>query len=188
MDVAHHDSFAKTAVDETRAFSDAIELAVRMTNSHDTLIVVSADHSHTMTMNGYPLRGNDIFGVSEVSLEDGLPYSTLSYANGQGHANMYGSVYGERVDITTQDLGAFDFRYYGHFPTDAATHAGDDVGVYATGPQSHLFAGAYEQNALPYLMAYAAKIGPYSAAVSVKLASSSLVVLVLGFVMRRLML
>lgn len=176
VDTAHHDAYAKAAVDETRAFSEAIDLAVRMTNSQDTLIVVSADHAHTMTYNGYPTRGNDVFGVAELSNMDHLPYSTLSYANGPGMSNMYTDVYGDRADISKQDLGAFDFRYYGHFPTDAATHAGDDVGIYATGPQSQLFEGAYEQNAIPFLIAYAAEIGPYSAAaaVPVSLALSSM--------------
>jgi hypothetical protein len=41
------------------------------------------------------------------------------------------------------------------------THGSEDVGVYASGPQSHLFSGTYEQSNLPILMAYAAKIGPY---------------------------
>lgn len=188
VDTAHHDAFAKAAVDETRAFSDAVELAQRMTNSHDTLIVVTADHAHTMTYNGYPARGSDVFGVAELSNEDGLPYSTLSYANGPGHDNMYTNVYGERADISEQDLGAFDFRYYGHYKVDAATHAGDDVGVYATGPQSHLFAGAYEQNAIPYLMARAAEIGPYSAAVALQFSGLTVVLLILAQVFRNIFL
>lgn len=188
VDTAHHDSYAKSAVDEARAFSDAIEMAQRMTDSHDTLIVVSADHAHTMQYGGYPKRRNDIFGVAAVSKADGKPYSTLSYANGRGVDNMYTETYGERADITTHDLGAFDFRYYGHFPTDAATHAGDDVGVYATGPQSHLFVGSYEQNTLPLLMAYAAKIGPYrGAGVRLALSGLSMVLLVVVHLVRNVL-
>lgn len=46
-------------------------------------------------------------------------------------------------------------------PRNSETHGGDDVGVYASGPWSHLFIGAYEQSNIPVAMAYAAKIGPY---------------------------
>lgn len=46
-------------------------------------------------------------------------------------------------------------------PAQYETHAADDVPIYASGPHNQIFSGAYEQNALPYLMAYAAKIGPY---------------------------
>lgn len=47
-------------------------------------------------------------------------------------------------------------------PRDSETHSGDDVGVYASGPWSHLFVGNYEQNIIPVAMAFASKIGPYS--------------------------
>lgn len=46
-------------------------------------------------------------------------------------------------------------------PRHSETHGGDDVGVYASGPWSHLFIGSYEQSNIPVVMAYAAKIGPY---------------------------
>lgn len=46
-------------------------------------------------------------------------------------------------------------------PRNSETHGGDDVGVYASGPWSHLFIGSYEQSNIPVAMAYAAKIGPY---------------------------
>jgi len=38
-------------------------------------------------------------------------------------------------------------------------HSGYDVGIFATGPQSHLFSGMMQQNTIPHLMAYAACIG-----------------------------
>lgn len=41
------------------------------------------------------------------------------------------------------------------------THGGEDVGVWASGPQSHLFTGNYEQNTIPLLMAHILQIGPY---------------------------
>lgn len=47
-------------------------------------------------------------------------------------------------------------------PLQWETHGGEDVGIYANGPQSHMFAGNYEQNYIPVLMAHAAQIGPFS--------------------------
>lgn len=84
IDMAHHESKARIALDETVEFAKAVQKAYELTNEKDTLIVVTADHSHTMTMNGYPARGYDILGIFGKS-NDSLPYTTLSYANGPGY-------------------------------------------------------------------------------------------------------
>jgi len=64
IDHGHHDGSAKYALEEMISFNEAVERAVSMTNDDDTLIVVTADHSHVMTMGGYPSRGNPILGQS----------------------------------------------------------------------------------------------------------------------------
>ena len=51
---------------ETVAFDLAVKTAFEMTNREDTLIIVTADHGHTMTMSGYQSRGSDIRGRSTV--------------------------------------------------------------------------------------------------------------------------
>lgn len=85
IDHAHHDVEAVRAIDETIEFDKAIELARKRTNEDDTLIVVTSDHSHTMSMAGYSSRKNDIFGINNGQIgDDELPYATLSYANGPG--------------------------------------------------------------------------------------------------------
>lgn len=83
IDHAHHDNLAQYALEETVEFSKAIRAAMQMTDVRDTLIVVTADHAHTMTISGYSQRGKSIIGMnSEVSDVDGFGYPTLSYANG----------------------------------------------------------------------------------------------------------
>ncbi len=62
IDHAHHHGKAIKALQETVMFDKAIEKAVELT-SEDTLIIVTADHSHTMTMGGYPRRGTPIGGM-----------------------------------------------------------------------------------------------------------------------------
>jgi alkaline phosphatase len=63
IDVAHHEGYVWHALHETSEFSDAVAHAVQATNPDDTLIVVTADHSHTLTIAAYPERGTDILGL-----------------------------------------------------------------------------------------------------------------------------
>ena len=65
--MAHHASQANKALHEVLGMDDATTKAEQMTNENDTLIVVTADHSHTMSMAGYPSRGNDILGTVQVT-------------------------------------------------------------------------------------------------------------------------
>jgi alkaline phosphatase len=62
IDHGHHDTQAHLALDETVEFAKAIQAAVDLTDERNTLIVVTADHAHTLSISGYPTRGNDIFG------------------------------------------------------------------------------------------------------------------------------
>ncbi len=99
IDHALHAGNAYRALDETISFSDAVKAALASTDPADTLIVVTADHSHTMTFAGYPHRGNPILGKvvgrtssyaeksSKVLATDatGQPYTTLGFASGPGY-------------------------------------------------------------------------------------------------------
>lgn len=53
IDMAHHDNFARLALEDTAEFSKLVETVRSMTNESDTLIVVTSDHSHVMSYNGY---------------------------------------------------------------------------------------------------------------------------------------
>lgn len=56
-------------------------------------------------------------------------------------------------------FAAKNYVYPSNAPLKSETHGGDDVGVFALGPWSHLFTGVYEQNIIPHVMAYASCIG-----------------------------
>lgn len=58
IDLGHHDTNARMALDEAAEFSKAIDYAKRAVNEEDTLIIVTADHGHTMTFSGYPVGPN----------------------------------------------------------------------------------------------------------------------------------
>uniref|UniRef100_A0A1L8DJH5 alkaline phosphatase n=3 Tax=Nyssomyia neivai TaxID=330878 RepID=A0A1L8DJH5_9DIPT len=154
IDLAHHDLELRASLDETVEFHKAIELARNMFSEEDTLIVVTADHSHAVSMAGYPNRKHDIFGYSG-NANDNKPYFTFSYANGPGYDTHVVEGVG-RVDPRTLDTSAWNFPFPAMNPRDSETHGGEDVPVYASGPWAHLFTGTYEQNVIPHMIAYAA--------------------------------
>ncbi|XP_001358611.3 membrane-bound alkaline phosphatase [Drosophila pseudoobscura] len=159
IDQAHHKNMARMALNETIEFSKAIAAAQELTNEEDTLLVVTADHSHVFSYAGYGYRGEDIFGKAPVNGNDGQPYMVLSYANGPSYENFYDTETKERRDPTTVVTGAHDDQFPSGVPMYDDSHGGDDVAVYAVGPWSHLFTGVYEQSTIPHLMAYAACLG-----------------------------
>ena len=54
----------------------------------------------------------------------------------------------------------YQFQRVVPFSSWGETHAAEDVGIYATGPMSHLFHGVHEQNYIAHVMAYASCVGP----------------------------
>ncbi|KAM7361713.1 alkaline phosphatase 5 [Cochliomyia hominivorax] len=159
IDLAHHSTMARIALDETIEFSKAIAAAKELTNEEDTLIVVTADHSHSFSYSGYPYRANDIFGRTPANPEDNIPYMTLSYANGPSYEKSFDNKNGHRIDPTTVITGDIYDQFSSTMPLEYETHGGDDVPVYASGPWSHLLTGVYEQNVIPHIMGYASCLG-----------------------------
>ena len=164
IDHAHHAGNAKRALLDTVEFSKAIKKALEMTNTDDTLIIVTADHSHVFTIAGYPHRGNPILGlVKEVPATDGafatnsldslgLPYTTLGYQNGPGWRGTPPTNSAVRPDLTAIDTTAVGFMQEAAIPLGSETHAGEDVPVYASGPRAHLVRGSMEQNWIYHVM------------------------------------
>lgn len=63
IDHGHHEGKAKQALYEAVEMDRAISRADLMTSVHDTLTIVTADHSHVFNFGGYTHRGNTIFGA-----------------------------------------------------------------------------------------------------------------------------
>nr|XP_054768318.1 alkaline phosphatase-like [Lytechinus pictus] len=162
IDHAHHDSVAYKALTDTIAFHEAAERAVEMTDSADTLIVVTADHGHAFTMGGYASRGNPIFGYDDWGNgTDGKPYLTLSYASGPGGIRLAESYInnGERPNHVNSNYNSKDFIQDATAPLNYEPHGGADVAIYAHGPWAHLYHGTQEQNYIPHVIRYAACYG-----------------------------
>jgi len=159
IDHAHHSNRAFRALNNTLAMSDAVKVARQLTSSDDTLIIVTADHSHPMGFNGYPDVDEPILGIGGRDA-NGFLYTTLSYTNGPGwyiHRDGFGE---GRWDLTNVDTLSPIFNQDGAIPFSSETHAGEDVAIYASGPMSHLIHRTHEQSYIAHVMMYAACIGP----------------------------
>jgi len=152
IDHGHHAGQAGYALEEAIEFARAIQYAIDNTDPEDTLILVTADHSHVFTMAGYPRRGNDILGLvvppegfdselaEALNASDGKPYTTLGYANGPGAiANM--------AERPVPETGV-KARQQSTIPTGSETHGGEDVALYGNGPGSDRVRGVIEQNVI----------------------------------------
>ena len=162
IDHAHHGVNAIRALEDTVAFDLAIARALELTDPSETLIIVTADHSHTMTIAGYPKRNNPILGVvasgtgTAARAADGLPYTTLSYANGQSACRpVDGELDCSRQDLSEVDTTAADFQQPTLTFLQSETHAGEDVAIFASGPGSELIRGVMEQNEIFHVVGLA---------------------------------
>ncbi|XP_050425279.1 alkaline phosphatase-like isoform X2 [Adelges cooleyi] len=148
IDLAHHRSMARLALDETWELDKAVNRTIHLLKLwnvlDDTLLVVTSDHASTLSINGYPDRGNSILGVAgksqiytrqgkEVIRQDPTVFNTLSTG-------------------FTQQVGIME---------ETGIHGGNDVAVYTRGPMGHLFHSTHEQSYVAHAVAYAAKMGPY---------------------------
>lgn len=154
IDHALHGTNAKRALEDTIAFDDAIKKALSLVDLKDTLIVVTADHDHTMTMNGYSHKGNPILGkVSDIvktkvngtptaaTAADGLPYTTLVFGNGGGPRKS------TRDDLTSVDTSADGYLQEVGVVLGSAgseTHGGGDVMLLSSGAGSAMFKGTID--------------------------------------------
>ena len=156
IDHAHHDGNAYRALSETVALSDAVRAAAAKVDLNETLIVVTADHSHTFFIQGYPERGNNIMGLirepaadgSKLKLDkNGKPMTTLGYANGPGARGA------ERPKLTEEQVSSPDYLQESNISLSGETHGGEDVAIFAIGPRAHYFHGSMEQNWIFYVIA-----------------------------------
>ncbi|XP_027251878.1 intestinal-type alkaline phosphatase 1 isoform X2 [Cricetulus griseus] len=158
IDQGHHEGTAYLALTEAVMFDSAIESASQLTSEKDTLILITADHSHVFAFGGYTLRGTSIFGLAPLNAQDGKPYTSILYGNGPGYA--LGS--GNRPNVTSEESAGTSYRQQAAVPLSSETHGGEDVAIFARGPQAHLVHGVQEQNYIAHVMAFAGCLEPYT--------------------------
>lgn len=172
VDHANHAGNAFRTVTDGVEFAEAVAAAAEMTNAEDTLLIVTADHEHSIALNGYCGRGTPILGLCYdvakgqvehadelVTGDDGKPFPVIGYLNGPGAVLVKqedGTYSGSRPDVTQEDATDPEYLQQALIPKSSESHSGEDVAVYARGPWSHLFDGTVEQNYIFHVMNHAA--------------------------------
>ena len=167
IDHGHHDGYAGRALAEMAEFNRAIAATMDRINTDETLVMVTADHSHGFTMAGYATRGNPILGYvrgnddrgnpqpEPAIAQDGHPYTTLGYAHGEGAIRgnrgrpETGVLAMQQATVRTEFTDHKGVKYV------SETHSGEDVAVFAQGPWAHLATGVLEQDLLFDIVTYA---------------------------------
>ncbi|HEU4851161.1 MAG TPA: alkaline phosphatase [Telluria sp.] len=175
IDHALHATMAKRALQETVAFNDALQAAVDRMSAIDpglknTLIVVTADHDHTLLLNGYARRTGPttasepgVVGVIK-SVEDGKPLRDLDGAPfsiigfGNGEHRVAGSR-GDAPHLTDAAATADDYHQEATVRVKAGreTHGGTDVFLGAIGARADSFHGTIENTRVFELIKAAAQ-------------------------------
>lgn len=162
IDHALHETTAKKALQDTVAFDDAIKAALAKAKITDpdlknTLIVVTADHDHTLVLNGYAKRTgktsagspgvlglvkNYVSGVTEKDL-DGAPYSIIGFGNGENRTQ------GSRASLSSLDETVTGSNTYHQeavvrVAAGSETHGGTDVFLGAIGKGADTFSGTID--------------------------------------------
>nr|XP_040570787.1 alkaline phosphatase-like [Lepeophtheirus salmonis] len=166
IDKGHHEGKANRALMETSAFDDAVLTALNMTSEEDTLIIVTADHGHSISFGAYEQRGVDVRGPSDTMKGvDKKSLPILVYANSPGFNKHYDVdeekqiIRKEMKDLKYTDP---DFLNPAAVQSWESTHSAADVPIYARGPWAHFFHSVHEQSYVAHVMSYGACIGPHA--------------------------
>ena len=179
IDTAHHATNAYHALTDTIELSNAVRAALAKVDLRETLIIVTADHDHTLTISGsYNSRGNNILGLSRYNDRhgkpradfardrNGMPFTPLGYANGPGHRDHTieqkdGKAVIKRADVAQLNTTDHNYRQDAMVPLSSESHSAADVAIFAAGAGAYLVRGSMEQNWIFYVMSEAMKLrGP----------------------------
>ena len=126
IDHAHHDSNAYRSLEDTVAFDKAIKAALEKVNLEETLVIVTADHSHTFTINGYPKRGNPILGHRRAGRQAQARQGWQALHDAGLRQRPGRQKEGEPRPVPTNTT-APDYIQQALVPLESETHGGEDV-------------------------------------------------------------
>ncbi|WP_394839765.1 alkaline phosphatase [Pendulispora rubella] len=149
IDHALHATQARRAFEETVSFDRTIAAVLAKVDLANTLVVVTADHDHTLVHNGYAHRvgkttptNPGLLGFvrnpepaadgtfTPVNDRDGVPYTIIGFGNGPNR------VAGKRTALDETTTSGVDYRQEATFHLSSETHGGTDVSIWSTGASS----------------------------------------------------
>jgi alkaline phosphatase len=155
IDHALHETTARKALQDTVAFDDAIQAAITKMKATDpdlknTLIVVTADHDHTLVLNGYAaLTGKTtdanpgVLGLLRSYIDgsitndaSGNPFTIIGFGNGENRPAT-------RTALTDAAVYSATYHQEATIPmaVGSETHGGGDVFLGAIGKGAEKFTG-----------------------------------------------
>ena len=176
IDLALHDTNAKRALQEVVSFDNTIKATIAQMQALDpglknTLIVVTADHDHTLLLNGYSRRTGKttptepgVLGlmrkVTDGSLRldaDGAPFTIIGFGTGE---NRIKGSRGAATKLTDAAVTADDYHYESVVRTNVGdeTHGGSDVYLGAIGARADSFKGTIDNTRVFELIKAAANL------------------------------
>ena len=140
IDHAGHANWARTLVDETAAFDEAIGYAVDTLDPKTALVLVTADHeTGGLALNGYPDEQDGIWSAyrDPWGEKGDEPYPVVTFSSGPG----------TKRQTRRPPHGADDPRPSG-LSLGSAAHTGVDVVLYAWGAGAERVHGTVENTAI----------------------------------------
>ncbi|EDW82460.1 uncharacterized protein Dwil_GK25119, isoform B [Drosophila willistoni] len=164
IDQAHHRGTARKALNEVLGLNEAVEATLNLLKNKnqmdETMVIVTADHSHSLTINGHPERGANILGLAGNSKTEQTPYTTLTYGTSYKGFQVDAEQH-QRVNPASSDTTDWEYTQQAAINTDENLHGGSDVTIHARGPMSYLFHGVHEQSYVAHVISYALRIGRF---------------------------
>jgi alkaline phosphatase len=172
IDHALHATLAKRALQETVSYDAALKAAIDRMQQLDpglknTLIVATADHDHTLLLNGYPPRTGPttpanpgVLGLvrnvpdGKLKLDkDGAPITIIGFGTGEHRKDSRAG-----VKLTDEMAAADDYHQEAvvRVKPGSETHGGTDVYLGAIGANAELFRGTIDNTRVFSLVKQAA--------------------------------
>ena len=171
IDHALHATLGKRALQETVTYNAALQAALERMEALDpglknTLIVATADHDHTLILNGYAARTGKttptnpgVLGLvrnadGTPSLDGkGQPYTIIGFGTGEQRHMGDRTAHLDDATVTRDD---YHQEAVVRTRSGAETHGGSDVYLGATGANAELFRGTIDNTRVFYLIKTAA--------------------------------